>query len=387
MASIRTARALAAVAALPLAVALFGGVARPTTARSRTTGRTRVLRRSAAVESAGTTPAIRRRRSSRPPVPGHRTRATGSGEPLGVHRDLPVQQECHGELHETLVSGVHRGPVGGPARGGVNNGLREGASASSRRSFVFPAQERSGVADLDSGHESDGQSEILIRTPASGRPAAVHLAPTERQQQLRAELRTYFRDVITGPDAASGTDATSGMRARHADDPAEQRPLLRRIGADGMLGLGWPVEYGGQGRGPDEQFVFFDEAYRAGAPVSMVTLNTVGPTLMKYGTEAQKDVLPAADPQRRPRLRDRLQRAGGRARTSAALRTQGGAGRRRLGDRRTEDLHQQRAERRLDLARLPYRPGRAQAQGHLDHPGPDRRPRASPGPRSRPWAA
>ncbi|MFE4953207.1 acyl-CoA dehydrogenase family protein [Streptomyces sp. NPDC056653] len=116
----------------------------------------------------------------------------------------------------------------------------------------------------------------------------MHLAPTERQQQLRAELRTYFRDVITGPDAASGTDATSGMWARRADDPAEQRRLLRRIGADGMLGLGWPVEYGGQGRGPDEQFVFFDEAYRAGAPVSMVTLNTVGPTLMKYGTEAQR---------------------------------------------------------------------------------------------------
>ncbi|MFF0287766.1 acyl-CoA dehydrogenase family protein [Streptomyces sp. NPDC005262] len=117
----------------------------------------------------------------------------------------------------------------------------------------------------------------------------MHLAPTERQQQLRAELRTYFRDVITGPDVASGTDAMSGMRAGRADDPAEQRRLLRRIAADGMLGLGWPVEYGGQGRGPDEQFVFFDEAYRAGAPVSMVTLNTVGPTLMKYGTEAQKE--------------------------------------------------------------------------------------------------
>ncbi|MEU2258787.1 acyl-CoA dehydrogenase family protein [Streptomyces sp. NPDC019645] len=103
----------------------------------------------------------------------------------------------------------------------------------------------------------------------------MHLAPTQRQQRLRAELRSYFRALMPdGPPAA--------------DDRAEQRRLLRRIGADGLLGLGWPVEYGGRGRGPDEQFVFFDEAYRAGAPVSMVTLNTVGPTLMTYGTDEQK---------------------------------------------------------------------------------------------------
>ncbi|MFG2224820.1 acyl-CoA dehydrogenase family protein [Streptomyces sp. NPDC048644] len=102
----------------------------------------------------------------------------------------------------------------------------------------------------------------------------MHLAPTARQQRLRAELRSYFRELL--PDGP-------------LDDPAEQRAVLRRIGADGLLGLGWSVAYGGQGRGADEQFVFFDEAYRAGAPVSMVTLNTVGPTLMKYGTDEQKD--------------------------------------------------------------------------------------------------
>ncbi|MFD9629102.1 acyl-CoA dehydrogenase family protein [Streptomyces violascens] len=103
----------------------------------------------------------------------------------------------------------------------------------------------------------------------------MHLAPTERQERLRAELRTYFARLLPdGPPLGAGPD--------------EQRALLRRIGADGLLGLGWPVEYGGQGRGADEQFVFFDEAYRAGAPVSMVTLNTVGPTLMKYGTAEQK---------------------------------------------------------------------------------------------------
>ncbi|MEC4018887.1 acyl-CoA dehydrogenase family protein [Streptomyces sp. H27-D2] len=105
----------------------------------------------------------------------------------------------------------------------------------------------------------------------------MHLAPTPRQQQLRAELRSYFRELIP-------PESRDALRA----DLAAQRALLCRIGADGLLGLGWPTEYGGQGRGPDEQFVFFDEAHRAGAPVSMVTLNTVGPTLMKYGTEEQK---------------------------------------------------------------------------------------------------
>ncbi|MEV6563218.1 acyl-CoA dehydrogenase family protein [Streptomyces kronopolitis] len=102
----------------------------------------------------------------------------------------------------------------------------------------------------------------------------MHLAPTARQEQLRNQLRSYFRELL--PDGP-------------VEGAAEQRAVLRRIGADGMLGLGWPTAYGGQGRGPDEQFVFFDEAYRAGAPVSMVTLNTVGPTLMKYGTPQQKD--------------------------------------------------------------------------------------------------
>ncbi|MFF8261111.1 acyl-CoA dehydrogenase family protein [Streptomyces virginiae] len=102
----------------------------------------------------------------------------------------------------------------------------------------------------------------------------MHLAPSEGQSRLRAELRAYFKELL--PDGVP-------------EDPARQRALLRRIGADGRLGLGWPVEYGGQGRGADEQFIFFDEAYRAGAPVSMVTLNTVGPTLMKYGTREQKD--------------------------------------------------------------------------------------------------
>jgi len=66
------------------------------------------------------------------------------------------------------------------------------------------------------------------------------------------------------------------------------RDLVRQMGTDGWLGVGWPKEYGGQGRTPAEQFVFYDEAQRAGVPMPLVTLNTVGPTLMRFGNDEQK---------------------------------------------------------------------------------------------------
>jgi len=66
------------------------------------------------------------------------------------------------------------------------------------------------------------------------------------------------------------------------------REVVSLLGKDGWLGIGWPVEYGGQGRSIEEQFIFFDEVQRAGLPFPFVTVNTVGPTLMAYGTEEQK---------------------------------------------------------------------------------------------------
>jgi 3-oxocholest-4-en-26-oyl-CoA dehydrogenase alpha subunit len=63
---------------------------------------------------------------------------------------------------------------------------------------------------------------------------------------------------------------------------------VRKMGSDGWLGIGWPTEYGGQGRTDVEQFIFFNEAWRAGAPIPFLSINTVGRTIMEYGTEEQK---------------------------------------------------------------------------------------------------
>src|SRR4051794_27486577 len=107
----------------------------------------------------------------------------------------------------------------------------------------------------------------------------MHLAYTDAQESLRSELRAYY-DRILDPDTRQAIhDAPSG---------AVMRSVVKQMAADGWLGIGWPVEYGGQGKGPMEQFVFFDESMRAGAPVPMLTINTVGPTIMNFGTDEQK---------------------------------------------------------------------------------------------------
>src|SRR5664279_5464984 len=60
------------------------------------------------------------------------------------------------------------------------------------------------------------------------------------------------------------------------------------MGSDGWLTLGWPQEYGGRGGSMLEQLIFTDEAAVAGAPVPFLTINTVGPTIMRFGTPEQR---------------------------------------------------------------------------------------------------
>jgi alkylation response protein AidB-like acyl-CoA dehydrogenase len=100
------------------------------------------------------------------------------------------------------------------------------------------------------------------------------------QRELRRELRAYFAALL--PEEKRRIAGEEGVGGEHF------REIVRLLGKDGWLGIGWPVEFGGQGRSVEEQFVFFDEVQRAGLPFPFVTVNTVGPTLMKYGTEEQK---------------------------------------------------------------------------------------------------
>jgi 3-oxocholest-4-en-26-oyl-CoA dehydrogenase alpha subunit len=107
----------------------------------------------------------------------------------------------------------------------------------------------------------------------------MHVDYTPEQKALRAELRAYFAKLVP-PDLR--------MRLHGLETSPLHKQLVRQMGRDGWLGVGWPREYGGQGRGAVEQLIWFEEARRAGAPIPFVTLNTVGPTLMAAGSDAQK---------------------------------------------------------------------------------------------------
>ncbi|MFA5883982.1 MAG: acyl-CoA dehydrogenase family protein [Acidimicrobiia bacterium] len=106
----------------------------------------------------------------------------------------------------------------------------------------------------------------------------MHIGLSPEHLALRDELRAYFADLVTPELKAEGAES-AGVLTKAA---------LRKMGADGWLGFGWPVEFGGQGRTPIEQQIFIEEAHTAGAPVPLLTINSVAPTLMRFGTQEQK---------------------------------------------------------------------------------------------------
>lgn len=102
---------------------------------------------------------------------------------------------------------------------------------------------------------------------------------TDGQKALRDELRAYFRELMTPERVA----ATRGNESGDA-----YKAIIRQLGRDGWLALGWPEEFGGQGRGARDQLIFFEEAQLARVPLPFVTINTVAPALMTHGSEEHK---------------------------------------------------------------------------------------------------
>jgi alkylation response protein AidB-like acyl-CoA dehydrogenase len=111
----------------------------------------------------------------------------------------------------------------------------------------------------------------------------MHLTYTPEQDRLRQQLRAYFAGLMT-PEVRAALTAPEG---EYGNGEAYRR-VVRQLGRDGWLARSWPAEYGGRDASVLDQLIFTDEAAIAGVPVPFLTINTVGPTIMRFGTPEQK---------------------------------------------------------------------------------------------------
>ncbi len=76
----------------------------------------------------------------------------------------------------------------------------------------------------------------------------------------------------------------------------QRRQWEFKLAEGGWTCIGWPTEYGGRGCSIEQQVIFHEEYARAGGPgrVGHIGEGLIGPTLIAYGSDQQKDrFLPA----------------------------------------------------------------------------------------------
>src|SRR6201991_5147922 len=126
--------------------------------------------------------------------------------------------------------------------------------------------------------QDGGVTETMARLPALV-PPPTELPP--RAAALRADVRAFLAQERAGGAWTPRADVwLSGWDERFTKE------LARR----GWLGMTIPQEYGGRGATPLDRYVVTEELLAAGAPVAAhwVADRQIGPTLMRFGTEVQR---------------------------------------------------------------------------------------------------
>ena len=108
---------------------------------------------------------------------------------------------------------------------------------------------------------------------------------TPQEQKFRDEVRVWFAANIP-KDWVKRRNAEDSMEDRFAYLRGWQRKMFDA----GWAGISWSKEYGGRGASLMEQVIFTEEMARAEAPplANVLGLGLIGPTIIAFGTEAQK---------------------------------------------------------------------------------------------------
>ncbi|HVT25719.1 MAG TPA: acyl-CoA dehydrogenase family protein [Rhizomicrobium sp.] len=102
---------------------------------------------------------------------------------------------------------------------------------------------------------------------------------------FRDEVREFLAQSLT-PDILEGARRMTSVFADKSVSVAWQRILH----AKGWVAPSWPMQYGGTGWNETQRYVFASECAKAGAPsLAPMGLKMVGPAIMQFGTDAQKN--------------------------------------------------------------------------------------------------
>jgi alkylation response protein AidB-like acyl-CoA dehydrogenase len=107
---------------------------------------------------------------------------------------------------------------------------------------------------------------------------------TPQEQQFRDELRAWLARKVPRDWERHRLEDTMHERF------AFLREWQRKVYDGGWAGVAWPRAYGGRGASLMEQVIFTEEMGREGAPplANILGLSLIGPTIIAFGTEAQK---------------------------------------------------------------------------------------------------
>jgi alkylation response protein AidB-like acyl-CoA dehydrogenase len=109
---------------------------------------------------------------------------------------------------------------------------------------------------------------------------------SDREEAFRKEVRVWLEANL--PDDLRGTAFAASRAGR--DEVRRLRAWQKTMCEAGYVGIDWPKEFGGRGATLTEQIILFQEMARAESPqfVNRGGVSMLGPTLMKFGTEAQQ---------------------------------------------------------------------------------------------------
>ncbi|MCP9273006.1 acyl-CoA dehydrogenase family protein [Mycolicibacterium arenosum] len=107
-------------------------------------------------------------------------------------------------------------------------------------------------------------------------------------QSFRRELRAWLSEHLTDDVVAAGR-----LRGEDAEALALRRAWDATVADAGWGAVSWPREYGGRGASVLEQLAYAEEIarIRAPLPLNVIGLNNIGPAIMHFGTEEQKQRL------------------------------------------------------------------------------------------------